>query len=123
MTTRQGSISWFVDLDGVASFHGSLAPVVEAQPGEVAAKILVLHGAEDSMVPAEQVEAFKAEMDAVGADYSFISYPDAKHSFTNPGATNVGKKYDMPLAYHAQADEQSWGELKGFLQALWPEKQ
>ena len=40
---RQG-----VDLKGVASFHGNLTAVKPAQPGSVKAKILVLHGADES---------------------------------------------------------------------------
>lgn len=108
-----------VDLDGVASFHGSLAPMMTAKPGSIKAKILVLHGADDTLIPAEQVEAFKAEMDAAGADYQFISYPGAMHSFTNPIATSVGEKYEMPLAYNEEADEKSWSELQKFLDSLW----
>lgn len=108
-----------VDLDGVASFHGALNTVFPPVPGGIKAKILVLHGADDSLVPPELVEAFKAEMEQAGADYRFISYPGAKHSFTNPGATAVGEKYGMPLAYDEAADEQSWSELSAFLQSLW----
>ncbi|MFA7553344.1 MAG: dienelactone hydrolase family protein [Spongiibacteraceae bacterium] len=109
-----------VDLDGVASFHGSLAATQVAAPGSVEAKVLVLNGADDTMTPAEQIEAFKTEMDAAGVDYEFINYPGAQHSFTNPGATEAGKKYNMPLAYNEQADEQSWEKLQEFLNNLWP---
>lgn len=108
-----------VDIDGVASFHGSLAPVNMAQPGVVTARVLVMHGADDTLVPLEQVEAFKSEMDAAGVDYEFISYPGAKHSFTNPDSTAIGEKYNMPLAYNKEADEQSWRRLHAFLQSLW----
>jgi dienelactone hydrolase len=107
---RQG-----VDLKGVASFHGSLTPVKPAQPGTVKAKILVLNGADDKFIPLEQIEAFKQEMKSAGADFRFISYPGAVHSFTNPGADELAKKYNMPIAYNAQADKKSWDELKKFL--------
>ena len=110
-----------VDLDGVASFHGSLAPMLETRPDEITAKVLVLHGAEDKMITDEQVQTFKQEMDAAGVDYEFISYPGAMHSFTNPDATAIGEKNDMPLAYDAEADEKSWNALKAFLESLWPE--
>ena len=43
-------------------------------------------------------------MQNAGVDYEFINYPGAKHSFTNPGATEVGDKFDMPLEYDAVAD-------------------
>ena len=107
---RQGT-----DLKGVASFHGSLTPVKMAQPGAIKAKILVLNGAADKFTSSEQIEAFKQEMAAAKADYQFINYPGALHSFTNPEADALGKKFNMPIAYNADADKQSWEELKGFL--------
>ena len=110
---RQG-----VDLKGVASFHGALAAVKPAQPGVVKAKILVLNGADDKFIPPEQIEAFKQEMKSAGADFQFISYPGAVHSFTNPEATALGKKFNLPLAYNADADKKSWVELKEFLNRI-----
>lgn len=107
---RQG-----MDLDGVASFHGNLSTQNPAGPGDIESRILVLHGADDSLVPAEQVDAFKSEMEAAGADMKFIAYEGAMHSFTNPGATAVGEANNMPLAYNEEADRQSWAELETFL--------
>ncbi len=106
------------DLDGVASFHGNLSTESPAAPGVIKAKILVLHGADDPFVPKEQVDAFKEEMDAAGADYTFIAYPGAVHAFTNPAATETGKKFNMPLAYNEEADRKSWAELREFLRGL-----
>jgi dienelactone hydrolase len=107
-----------VDLRGVASFHGSLATQRPAQPGEVKAKVLVCNGADDPMVTAEQIRDFTREMDSAGVNYKFINYPGAVHSFTNPGATAVGEKLDMPLRYNQAADEASWQELQRFLQEI-----
>lgn len=106
------------DLDGVASFHGNLATETPAQPGAVKADILVLHGADDPLVPAEQLESFEKEMDAAGASYQIIVYPGALHAFTNPAATENGKKFGLPLAYNEEADEKSWGELLRFLERV-----
>lgn len=105
-------------LDGVASFHGSLGTPVPARPGEVHARVLVLHGADDPLVPEEQVEAFRAEMDAAGVDYEFIAYPGATHSFTNPEADANAERFGLPLGYDAEADQQSWAELQAFLDEL-----
>lgn len=110
---RQGT-----DLKGVASFHGNLTPVKVAQPGAIKAKILVLNGADDKFTPPEQIEAFKREMAAANADYRFINYPGSLHSFTNPEADALAKKFNMPIAYNAEADKQSWEELKGFLSKI-----
>ena len=110
---RQG-----VDIKGVVSFHGGLTAVKPAQPGSVKAKILVLSGGADRFITPEQIEAFKQEMKAAGADFQFISYPGALHSFTNPDATGLGKKFNMPIAYSAQADNESWSEMKKFLATI-----
>jgi len=110
---RQG-----VDLKGVASFHGSLTAVKPAQPGMVRAEILVLNGADDKFVTPEQIEAFNQEMKSAWADFQFISYPGAIHSFTNPEADVLGKKFNLPLAYNAAADKKSWVELRRFLDKI-----
>lgn len=110
---RQGA-----DLKGVASFHGSFAAVKPAEPGKVKVKILVLHGADDKFATPEQIEAFKAEMKKAGADLKFISYPGAIHSFTNPDADEYAKKFKLPLGYNADADKESWEELRRFLKKI-----
>ncbi|MBI1422472.1 MAG: prolyl oligopeptidase family serine peptidase [Gammaproteobacteria bacterium] len=110
---RQG-----VDLKGVASFHGSLGTKEPAKPGEVKAKIMVFNGEADPFTTAAQIEAFKKEMQDAGADYQFINYPGAKHSFTNPDATALGKKFDLPLAYNAKADKDSWAKMQAFFKEI-----
>ncbi|MEJ2572994.1 MAG: dienelactone hydrolase family protein [Gammaproteobacteria bacterium] len=107
-----------IDLAGVASFHGMLATADPARPDEVKAKILVMTGADDPFVPADQVTEFKAEMDAEQVDYKVIAYPGAKHGFTNPAADKYGQKFDLPLAYNKAADQASWQALQEFLQQI-----
>jgi len=106
------------DLAGVVSFHGSLGGGSPVAPGSIKARILVANGADDPFVSAEQIAAFKAEMDAAGADYTFINYPGARHSFTNPGADEYGAKFGLPLAYDAEADAASWAEMQAFFRSL-----
>jgi dienelactone hydrolase len=110
---RQG-----VDLKGVASFHGSLAAIKPAEAGSVKAKILVLHGADDKFTTPEQINAFKQELNKAGADLTFISYPGAIHSFTNPDADDYAKRFNLPLGYNADADKKSWDELKTFFKMI-----
>lgn len=107
-----------MDLDGVASFHGGLASDAPAKPGAVRAKILVLHGAEDKLVSPEQIENFRNEMKAAGADFRFVSYPGAAHSFTNPEADDYAKRFNLPLGYQAEADHRSWAEMRAFFQEI-----
>jgi dienelactone hydrolase len=72
----------------------------------------------DKLVTPEQVKAFKQEMKSAGADFRFISYPGAMHSFTNPEATELGKKFNLSIAYNADADKKSWGEMTDFLKKI-----
>lgn len=99
-------------LSCVTSFHGSLGSFHKPAPGSVKAKVLVCHGADDALVPDEDVAAFKAEMDAAGADYQFEAYAGALHGFSNPDATANGEKYGMPLRYDADVDAASWAAMR-----------
>lgn len=99
------------DLDAVVTFHAALGTDTPAQAGQVKPRILVLTGEADPMVPTEAVEAFGAEMSAAGADVRIVSYPGAKHSFTNPNADSHGMEQ---LGYDAAAAEASWQEMLDF---------
>lgn len=101
------------NLKGVVSFHGGLEGV-PPNKDLLKARILVCHGAADSMVPAAQVQKFRHQMDSINADYKFVAYPDAVHAFTNPDATELGKKFSLGVAYNPAADSASWKEMKEF---------
>ena len=100
------------DLDAVASFHGGLGLPVMPEEGSVKGKVLVANGADDSFIPEQQISDYKAAMDAAGADYKFINYEGAVHSFTSKGADSLAQKFGMPIAYNAAADSASWEEMK-----------
>lgn len=110
---RQGS-----SLAGVASFHGTLTSQLDVKPGSIKSKLLVLHGADDQFISETQVQAFKQEMQSAQADFELISYPGAQHSFTNPDADRLGNALNIPLAYHPDADRQSWQKMQDFLTTL-----
>ncbi|WP_421683808.1 dienelactone hydrolase family protein [Stutzerimonas urumqiensis] len=114
---RQG-----VPLLGVVSFHGALATDTRAVPGSVAARVLVEHGAADSMVSAEDAGNLTAEMVAAGADYRFVSHPGAKHGFTNPGADAFQAK-GVDVAYDARADQRSWEDMTRFFEETFARQQ
>lgn len=110
-----------VDLDLVASFHGSLPPTEPAKKGAVKAQVLVFNGADDPFVKQEHIDAFKAEMADANVQLSFTNYPGAKHSFTNPEADRFGKQFDLPLGYNKKADEASWEALSKALKGIYGE--
>ncbi|HEY0680030.1 MAG TPA: dienelactone hydrolase family protein [Chitinophagaceae bacterium] len=106
-----------MDAKGVVSFHGSLlgAP---ANKDLMKAKVLVCHGGADNFIPQQEIDQFKKQMDSINADYSFITYDSATHAFTNPDATETGKKFNMPIEYNAGADRKSWADMKQFFDRI-----
>jgi dienelactone hydrolase len=105
------------DLKGVVSFHGALAGI-PPDKALLKAKILVCHGANDKFVSQKDVDTFRHQLDSIGAVYSFKIYPDATHAFTNPAATRVGKEFNMPIEYNAEADKNSWNDMTVFFKSL-----
>lgn len=102
------------ELKGVVSFHGGLvgAPV---NKDLLRAKILVCNGEADKFVSQKDIDSFKHALDSIGASYTFKSYANATHAFTNPDATLTGKQFNMPIEYNAAADRASWSDMEVFL--------
>jgi len=106
------------DLAAVAGFHASLGLNTPAPaPGAVKAKVLILNGADDPFVKREQYDTVKKDFDAAKADYRVIEYPGAVHAFTNPEATELGKKFNLPLRYDAKVNEEAESEAAKFFAA------
>lgn len=100
------------DLVAAISFHGLLATPLPARSGAVKARLLVLHGDADPMVPRKQVSAFMEEMDHAGANWHLHAYSGVRHGFTDP-ASDL-RDLDA-VAYDASADRQSWAAAMSFL--------
>ncbi|WP_203299430.1 dienelactone hydrolase family protein [Marinobacter sediminum] len=107
-----------LDLDGVVSFHGSLASPIKAEPGQIKARIQVYTGGADPFVPTEQVAGLVTEMQQAEADLTLVSFPGVQHSFTNPSADAVADEFDIPLAYNESAATRSWQGTMAFYQEI-----
>jgi dienelactone hydrolase len=105
------------DIKGLVTFHGGLAGV-PVDKNLFKAKVLVCHGGDDQFVTPAEVATFKKQMDSIGADYKFIVYPGATHAFSNPAATEIGKKFSMPIAYNEAADKGSWQAMQDFFDKI-----
>jgi dienelactone hydrolase len=99
------------DVAGVVSFHGVLSNPTPADAKNIKAKTLVLHGADDPVVPDAQVKAFEDEMRAAGVDWQLVAYSGAVHAFTIVEAGNDNSKGS---AYNATADRRSWKAMQDF---------
>jgi len=100
------------DIKGVVSFHGLLG-VSESlnQNQRIQAKVLVLTGADDPMVPEDQVITLQQELTQAGVDWQVHTYGHAMHAFTNPVANDPA----FGTVYQADADRRSWVAMKNFL--------
>jgi dienelactone hydrolase len=99
------------DLRGVASFHGLLKPPGNTAGRSIGAKVLVMHGHDDPMVPVADVVALEEELTQAGADWQVHAYGHTVHAFTNPQANDPG----CGTVYNAAADRRSWQSLVNFL--------
>lgn len=102
---------WGLPIAAAVSFHGNPDPLGERITSAPQTAMLVAHGAQDSMVGMEQIKAFEQEMDAAKATYRVDIFADAKHGFTNPKATENGKKNNVDLAYNEAAAQTSWNNM------------
>jgi dienelactone hydrolase len=104
-------------LAAVASFHGAIPPEARVDSGTVKARVLILTGGADPMVPAAQVETFAKALTGAGARVDVVTYPAALHGFTNPKADSMG----VPgLHYDATTDRESWDALLKMLREVFP---
>jgi dienelactone hydrolase len=101
-----------VDLAGAVSFHGNLLVHEPSDAGAIRAKLLVLTGAADPVVPDTKVAAWQDEMrGAPHVDWQVITYAGAMHAFAVPGTDSP----DHGAQYQATADRRSWQALEVFL--------
>jgi dienelactone hydrolase len=77
------------------------------------AAILVLHGDVDPFVPDPVVNNFLKEMREVDADFQFVRFSGAVHSFSNPNANWAGK-----AEYHKPSAVRSWAMTTEFLDSV-----
>ena len=86
-------------------FHPGLKRPAGSPDGPIAAKILMMIGDADPIVPQEDRVAFAQSMNAAGADWELHVFGRVGHSYTNPGID----AYGFPgFAYDARAARRSW---------------
>lgn len=100
------------DIRGAVSFHGGLDTPEPEKTRGMKASILALHGGDDPHVKPSAVSDFKEEMRSAGADWQFVTYGGAVHSFTNPAS---GDDPSNGIAYNEKADKRSWEAMRDFL--------
>ncbi|MEP6560489.1 MAG: dienelactone hydrolase family protein [Nakamurella sp.] len=103
------------DIAGAVSFHGPLSTDSPQDAANIRAKVLVLNGAADPVVPDEQVRDFEDAMRAAPAvDWQLVRYSGAMHAFTQPEANAP----EHGAAYQAAADRRSWAAMLAFFDEI-----
>ncbi|HEB78789.1 MAG TPA: dienelactone hydrolase family protein [Methylothermaceae bacterium] len=103
-----------IDINGVVSFHGLLKPPGNTQGNKIHAKVLVLHGHDDPMVPVEDVVALENELTEADADWQIHVYGHTMHAFTNPNANDPS----FGTVYNPVAERRSWIAMQNFFAEL-----
>jgi dienelactone hydrolase len=98
------------NLAGVVTFHGGLSNPTPEDAKKIKAKVLVLHGADDPLVPAKDIEQFQKDMRDAKVDLSFVSYSGTLHAFTNPSVNDPAHG----VQYNARSDQRSWQAMRDF---------
>ena len=99
------------DMVGVVGFHAALHTPTPADAKNIKGKVLALHGADDPVVPIDEVLAFQDEMRKAKVDWQMVFYGGAVHGFTMPESdTDLSKR----AAYNEKADKRSWEAMKDF---------
>ena len=100
-------------ISAVVGFHSVLRSSIEWTPEKVSGKVLVCVGSEDPEIPADQRNAFEAEMRQTKADWQLHLYGGVYHSFTDWRADEAG----LPdfARYDAAADRRSWRAMEEML--------
>jgi len=104
-----------LELRGVVTLHGEFATSLPAEPYQVRAKLLALHGDADVVVQRDAVDAFQDELRRAQVDWEFVSYSGAMHSFTGEG---IGADSDPAAKFDAQAEIRAWARQGDFLREV-----
>jgi dienelactone hydrolase len=97
------------DIRATACFYGNLTTSDPSLAHNIRGIILVFLGAKDGSISAEEIAAFKEEMNAADVDWQMNLFGNAGHGFANPKA---GDDIVSGTAYHYHADKRSWETVK-----------
>lgn len=93
-------------------FHPGLTRPVGSPNGPIEAKVLMMIGDDDPVIPHEHRTAFSENMKSIGADWQLHIFGGVGHTYTNPDVDALG----MPgFAYNADADRRSWAMMANLL--------
>lgn len=101
-----------VGLSAVAAFHPAFTNLPEHDDRKITCRVMVCAGDQDPLIPVPSREKFAGLMRASGADWQFLLYSHAGHSFTDRDVDRLGMS---GFFYHASTDRRSWAAMRDLL--------
>jgi dienelactone hydrolase len=86
-------------------FHPGFMRPVGSPTGPIAAKVLMMIGDDDPIVPVEDRVSFIQEMKEAGADWQLHVFGGVGHSYTN---REIDARHMPGFAYNEKADHRAW---------------
>jgi len=103
-----------VALRAAVGFHPGFAAARAPDSEQIRASVLMICGAEDPVVSADDRRRFEQEMrEAHVADWRLEVHGGVGHSFTNPDIADRG--LSGFFAYDQRADQRSWASMRALL--------
>jgi dienelactone hydrolase len=99
------------DIGGVVTFHGGLSDPSPQDDRNIKGRVLVLHGADDPLVPKAAVDALEKQLTDANVDWQVVLYSGTMHSFTNPASNDPAHG----ILYNERSDARSWTAMQDFL--------
>lgn len=88
-------------LVGFISVHGSFNKMTPENAKNIKGRVLILHGAEDPVAPAEELNALVSQLRAAKVNFELNLYSGATHGFTrpqNPAEVRADEQYKVAMA-------------------------
>ena len=101
-----------VTITAAINFFGGLATPTPEDANNIKGTVLILLGSEDPVIPEEEIEAFRTEMQNANVDWQLNLYGGAYHGFTS---YELGFDNSSGEAYNYNADKRSWEAVKSLL--------
>lgn len=99
------------DLKGAVSVYGHFDSPKGVPIKAIKAKILVLHGYNDSVSTMQELEVFQKEMEITKVDWQAHIYSNTFHAFATPGANDIASG----ILYNPISEKRAWDAIKNFL--------
>ncbi len=103
-------------LKGAISVYGHFDPPHKVPQCDIQAKVLVLHGYDDAIVPLSELRHFEKEMTDAKVDWQAHIYSNTMHAFANPHANDP----QSGIAYNEVSANRAWVAIANFLDELFP---